>query len=206
MSSLVKQFLHFTRAPLAFVHPNVIQILIGCCILNLLYQLDLSLVEVYFAYTLRVAQGGRMSMSAQSPWLQFVTGLLDSPKSEAKGVILVRGPWDETLGTPDLPFDVNHSMFFQVRTSNGAYLLMYFSYAHSCTRVSLLWVVYAGKSRRDKLVHWVERANFAKIRRLLEIFEHKRHHEVLLTVKNLHDLSRHPSSYSVPIILRPLPS
>ena len=62
--SLVKQFLHFTKAPPALVHPNVIRILTGCCVLNLLYQLDLSLVEVCFAYTLRVAQGGRMSMSA----------------------------------------------------------------------------------------------------------------------------------------------
>ena len=110
--SLVKEFLHFTRAPPALVHPNVIRILTGCCVLNLLYQLDLSLVEVFFSYTLRVAQGGRMSMLAQSPWLQFVIGLLDSPKSEAKGVILVRGPWDETPGTPDLLFDVNHSMSF----------------------------------------------------------------------------------------------
>ena len=35
--SLVKQFLHFTRAPPALVHPNVIRILTGCCVLNLLY-------------------------------------------------------------------------------------------------------------------------------------------------------------------------
>ena len=45
-----------------------------------------------------------------------------------------------------------------------------------------------------------------KIRRLLEIFEQEWHHEVLLTVKNLHDLSRDPSPYSVPIIPRLLPS
>ena len=45
-----------------------------------------------------------------------------------------------------------------------------------------------------------------KIQRLLEIFEQERHHEVLLTMKNLHDLSRHPSPYNVPIIPRPLPS
>ena len=126
MSSLVKQFLHFTRAPPALIHPNVIRILIGCCVLNLLYQLDLSLVEVCFSYTLRVAQGGRMSMSTQSPWFQFVTRLPNSPKIEAKGMILVKGPWDETSGSPDLPFDVNHSMFFQVCTSNGAWLLMHF--------------------------------------------------------------------------------
>ena len=41
MSALVKQFLHFTRAPLALVYPNVIRILIGCSVLNFLYQLDL---------------------------------------------------------------------------------------------------------------------------------------------------------------------
>ena len=35
--SLVKQFLHFTIAPPALVHPNVIRILTGCSVLNLLY-------------------------------------------------------------------------------------------------------------------------------------------------------------------------
>ena len=112
VSSLVKQFLHFTRASLAYIHPNVIRILTGCCVLNLLYQLDLSLVEVCFAYTLRLAHGGRLSMTAQSPQLQFITVLLDSPKSEAKEVILVGEPWDETPGSPDLPFSVNRSMSF----------------------------------------------------------------------------------------------
>ena len=36
-------------------------------------------------------------------------GLPDSPKMEEKCVILVRGPWDETLGSLGLPFDVNRS-------------------------------------------------------------------------------------------------
>ena len=40
----------------------------------------------------------------------------------------------------------------------------------------------------------------------MEIFEQERHHEVLLIVKKMHDLSRHPSPYNVPIISRPLPS
>ena len=44
VSSLVKQFLHFTRVPPALVHPNVVRILTGCCVRNLLYQLNLSLV------------------------------------------------------------------------------------------------------------------------------------------------------------------
>ena len=92
MPAIVKQFLHFIKASPALVHPNTIRILTGCSVLNLLYQLNLSLVKICFAYSLRVAQGDRMSMSAQSARLQFVNGLPDSPKIEAKGVILVRGP------------------------------------------------------------------------------------------------------------------
>ena len=107
ISSLVKQFLHFFGVPPALVHPNVIQILTGCSVLNHLYQLDISLVEVCFIYTLKMGHGGQLSMLAQSPWLQFVMGLLDLPKTEVKGVILVRGPWHKTLGSPDLPFVVN---------------------------------------------------------------------------------------------------
>ena len=42
--SLVKRFLHFARAPLALIHPNVFWILMGCSVLNFLYQLDISLV------------------------------------------------------------------------------------------------------------------------------------------------------------------
>ena len=96
ISSLVKQFLHFFGVPLALIHKNVIWILTGCSVLNRLYQLDISLVEVCFIYTLKLGRGGWLSMLAQSPRLQFVTGLPDSPKTEAKGVIFVREPWYET--------------------------------------------------------------------------------------------------------------
>ena len=37
ISSLVKQFLHFTLAPPDFIHPNVFRILMGCSVLNSLY-------------------------------------------------------------------------------------------------------------------------------------------------------------------------
>ena len=103
--SLVKQFMHFTRAPLAFVH--VFRILMGCSVINLLYQLDISLVEICFIYTLKLGVGGRLIMSAHSPRMQFITGLPDSPKTEAKEVVLVEGPWYETPGSPSLPFYLN---------------------------------------------------------------------------------------------------
>ena len=66
VSTIVKQFLHFTRAPPALIRPNVIRILIGSCVLNHLYQLDLSLVELFMIYFLSVGQGGRMTMSVLS--------------------------------------------------------------------------------------------------------------------------------------------
>ena len=110
---LVKQFLHFTRAPPELVHPNVFRILTGCSMLNSLYQLDISLVEICFIYTLKLGMGGRLSMLAHSPRPQFVTEIPNSPKIEAKEVVLVRGPWHVTSGSPRLPFDMNQSLPFQ---------------------------------------------------------------------------------------------
>ena len=111
--AIVKQFLHFTRVPPTLIHPNVIRILIGSCVLNHLYQLNLTLVELFIIYFLNVGSGGRMSMSVLSPRLQIVNGLPSSPKTEeAKGALLVRGPWDETSGSPRLSFNVNRSQSF----------------------------------------------------------------------------------------------
>ena len=93
----------------------------GCSVLNFLYQLDVSLVEVCFIYTLKFRIGGRLSISAHSPQLQFVIGLPISPKIEAKGVVLVKGPWFETPGSR-IPFDLNQSlMFLGLSHLNGVY-------------------------------------------------------------------------------------
>ena len=51
----------------------------------------------------------------------------------------------------------------------------------------------------------MEKANFKKIQRLLEISERERHHEILLTAKNLRELSRSSSPYIIPVIPLPLP-
>ena len=112
MLAIVKQFLHFTRVPSALIHPNVIHILIGSCVLNHLYQLDLSLVELFMIYFLSIGPGGRMSMSVLSPQLQIINRLPDSPKTKVKGAFLVKGLWDETPGSPGLPFNVNRCQPF----------------------------------------------------------------------------------------------
>ena len=112
VSSLVKQLLHFTRAPLALIHPNVFWILLGCSVLNSLYWSDISLVEICFIYIVKLRIGGHLSMSAHSPQLQFVTGLPDSPKAKVKGFVLVKGSWYEMLGSLRLSFDLNQSLTF----------------------------------------------------------------------------------------------
>ena len=51
----------------------------------------------------------------------------------------------------------------------------------------------------------MEKAGFRNIQKLLEISERERHHEILLTVGNLRELSRNPSPYILQVIPRPLP-
>ena len=89
-----------------------LRILTGCNVLNFVYQLDISPVDISFIYNLKLRIGGGLSMLAHSPWLQFVTGLSDSPKTEAKEVVLVKGLWYETSSSPRLPFDLNKSLLF----------------------------------------------------------------------------------------------
>ena len=64
-------------------------------------------MELFIIYLLNIGSDGRMSMSVLSPRLQIVNRLPDSPKTEVKGILLVRDPWDETPGSPGLPFNVN---------------------------------------------------------------------------------------------------
>ena len=51
-------------------------------------------------------------MSGHNPRLQFVIGLPDSPKTEAKGVVLVKGSWYETLSSHGLPFNLDQLLTF----------------------------------------------------------------------------------------------
>ena len=52
----------------------------------------------------------------------------------------------------------------------------------------------------------MEKAGFKNIKKLLEISEREQHHKILLTVKNLRELSCNPSPYIIPVIPRPLPT
>ena len=50
-----KQFLHFTKIPPSFFHPNAVKVLMGFSILNMLFHLDLSLLEVLFIYIVKMS-------------------------------------------------------------------------------------------------------------------------------------------------------
>ena len=65
--------------------------------------------------------------------------------------------------------------------------------------------MFAGRRRRGRLVSWVEKSSLERIKRLLEITEVERNHELLLSIKNLWELGVSPFPYIVPIIPRPLP-
>ena len=91
LPSLFKEFLHFTQIPPTYIHPNMIRVLMGCNILSMLFNLDLSLLEVLFVYSLKKGKNDIFSMVAHLPSLQLVTELSDSTKGGAKGHVLVRG-------------------------------------------------------------------------------------------------------------------
>ena len=110
LPSLFKEFLHFTQIPLAYVHPNMVQVLMGCSILSMLFNLDLTLLEVLFIYSIKKRKNDIFSFIASLPSLQLVTSLPDSTKGAAKGSVLVKGLWAGLTVHPDKQFAPNQSL------------------------------------------------------------------------------------------------
>ncbi|RVX07556.1 hypothetical protein CK203_025151 [Vitis vinifera] len=44
--SLFKEFLHFTQIPPAYMHPNMVRVLMGCSVLSMLFNLNITLLEL----------------------------------------------------------------------------------------------------------------------------------------------------------------
>ena len=128
LPALFKEFLHFTQIPPAFIHPNIVRVLMGCNIINMLYNLDLTLLEVFFVYSQKNVKNDIFSMSAHLPSLQLVTELPDSTKGGAKGWVMVRGAWAGSRH-PTRPFSPNYSLAipgkFVLRLLSGFYLVVF---------------------------------------------------------------------------------
>ena len=107
---LFKEFLHFTQIPPAYIHPNMVRVLMGCNILSMLFNLDLSLLEVLFIYSIKKGKNDIFSFVASLPFLQFVTSLPDLTKGVARGHVLVKGLWAGLSVHPDRQFAPNQSL------------------------------------------------------------------------------------------------
>ncbi|KAL6314319.1 hypothetical protein AAG906_019017 [Vitis piasezkii] len=165
LPSLFKEFLHFTQIPPAFIHPNVVRVLMGCSIINMLYKLDLTLMEVFFLYSLKKANTDIFSLSAHLPSLQVVTELPDSTKGGAKGLVVVRGGWAGLVEQETKPFSPNNTVKIPDRDLRG------------------------------HLVDWVEKEPFACVNKLFEIDALERHYKTLLSAQNLMAVVRVSQDY-----------
>ncbi|XP_034672494.1 uncharacterized protein LOC117904081 [Vitis riparia] len=172
--SLLKEFLHFTQIPPVYVHPNMIRVLMGCNILSMLFDLNLSLLEVLFVYSIKKAKSNIFSFVASLPSLQLVTNLPDSNKKAAKGQVLVKGVWAGLSEHPDRPFVPNRSLGIP------------------------------DQDKRGKLVEWVEKASFDRLNKLFEITSAERRCELLLSAQNLRLVVQQPQAYVLNILPRRL--
>ena len=66
-------------------------------------------------------------------------------------------------------------------------------------------VIHVRKAWRGRLVNWVEKSSFEKIRQLLEVSELERHCKVLLTLENISAVRHNPAPYNLSVIPYPLP-
>ncbi|RVW36608.1 hypothetical protein CK203_072891 [Vitis vinifera] len=141
----------------------------------MLFNLDLSLLEVLFIYSIKKVKNDIFSFVASLPSLQLVTSLPDSTKGAAKGHMLVKGLWAGLAVHPDRPFTPNQSLKVP------------------------------GQDKRGKLVEWVEKASFDRLNRLFKIVAAERSCETLLSAQNLRSVTREPQSYVLNILPRRLP-
>ncbi|RVX20958.1 hypothetical protein CK203_002457 [Vitis vinifera] len=81
--------------PPAYIHLNMVRVLMGCSILNMLFNLDLSLLEVLFIYSIKKLKTDIFSFVACLPSMQLVTNLPDSTKGGREGTCVGQGRQDK---------------------------------------------------------------------------------------------------------------
>lgn len=96
-------FFHYIRIP-PFAHLNTICILMGCSLLNLLYNFDLSFLEILFIYTIKLNKWGKFLLSPYKHPFQLITGLLDFEKGWVTRHVIVSGNWESSSLDPHGPY------------------------------------------------------------------------------------------------------
>ncbi|RVW83370.1 hypothetical protein CK203_038878 [Vitis vinifera] len=74
------------------IHPNMVRVLMGCSILSMLFNLDLSLLEVLFIYSIKKVKNDIFSFVASLPSLQLVTSLFGLDQGGRQGSCAGQGP------------------------------------------------------------------------------------------------------------------
>lgn len=82
----------------------------GCSVLNILYRLEISLLEILLIYTIKMSTQERFSLTVHTPFLQMVARLPDSSKGWAKGSVLVFESWRSSHEGPDRHFGPNRTL------------------------------------------------------------------------------------------------
>ena len=88
----------------------------------MLFNLDLSLLEVIFIYSIKKGKIDLFSLSTYMPSLQLVTHLPDSTKGGAKGHVLVKGVWAGLSEHSERVFSLNRSLALPGRVPFGVCL------------------------------------------------------------------------------------
>ena len=138
--SLFKQFLHFTQILPVFLYSNMVWILMGYNVLDMLFQLDFSLLEVLFIYTVKMSQKERFNLSVNILSLQLVTSLLDSCKGWAKGYVLVSDPWSDSSKGPKEVFSPQRSLEISSRPCFYHFLYIFLLFPPCCESTHDLYV------------------------------------------------------------------
>ena len=150
----------------------------GCSILSMLFNLDLSLLEVFFIYSIKKGKNDVFSLAALLPSLQLVTDLPDLTKGRAKGHVLVWGVWAGLLEHPERPFSPNRSLVLPGKAACGVcptFVCCSF-YFGVIKRLTSLVADNAGTDKRGCVVEWVEKTSFDRLNKLFEITAAERHH------------------------------
>lgn len=120
----------------------------------MLFNLELSLLEVLFVYTIKKAKSDIFSLAANIPSLQLVTGLLDSTKGAVKGHVLVKGPWVGLMVHREKEFAPNQSLKVpgEVNSTNPFLSLRNEFIIITDLLIYCLSLVFIGADRRGRLV------------------------------------------------------
>lgn len=112
LPSLVRQFMHYSQVSLAYIHPNVIRILMRLNVFNMVYCLELSLSKILLTYTIKMNQCERFLLLAHTLSLQMVTSLHNSSKEWEKRYVIVFRLWSGSSDRLDHEFCLNYIFEF----------------------------------------------------------------------------------------------